>query len=218
MPKNVELLLTENVESLGIVGDVVKVRTGYARNFLLPRSLATKPSEAMIKAVAAKRAEAQKQLAELRKQREAVIAKLQGIEVEMIRSCNDLGHLYAAITQQEIAKALNDKGYSAVRPRDVRLNVNMKRIDTYDVHIKFEADLDATIKVHVKADRKLDIERAREEQEAAEAAAQEAAAKDPGTQLEAATAKEDKPKKAKKDAEPKAAAADKPAKEKKAKA
>ena len=53
MPRNVELLLTETVETLGIVGDVVKVRTGYARNYLLPLGLATEPSEDRIKALAA---------------------------------------------------------------------------------------------------------------------------------------------------------------------
>jgi large subunit ribosomal protein L9 len=56
MSKNIKLLLTESVEALGIVGDVVNVRVGYARNFLLPRNMATTPSEEAIKAVAAKRA------------------------------------------------------------------------------------------------------------------------------------------------------------------
>jgi large subunit ribosomal protein L9 len=159
MPKNVKLLLTESVDSLGIVGDVVNVRTGYARNFLLPRAMATTPTEEAVKAVAAKRAEAERQLAELRKEREALIKKLSGIEVTIQRSCNDLGHLYASVTQQEIAGALATAGYQGVKPRDVRLNQNIKRVDTYDVHIKFDSDLDATIKLWVVADRKLDLDK-----------------------------------------------------------
>ncbi len=162
MARSVKLLLTDNVESLGIVGDVVNVRTGYARNFLLPRSLATQPSEEKIKALATKRAEAEKMLSELRTQREATSAKLQGVEVTLIRSCNDQGHLYASITQQDLATALNEMGH-VVKPRDVRLNQVMKRVDNYDVHIKLDSDLDATIKVHVQADRKLDLERHHEE-------------------------------------------------------
>ncbi len=169
MPKNVKLLLTENVEALGIVGDVVTVRTGYARNFLMPRAMATEPSDEAIKAVAAKRAEAERQLAEQRRHREELIKKLGGVQVTLVRSCNDLGHLYASVTQQEIAAALGEAGYPGVRARDVRLNTHVKRIDTYDVPIKFEADLEATIKLWVVADRKLDLEKI-EEVEAAAAA------------------------------------------------
>lgn len=162
MAKNVKLLLTESVEALGIVGDVVNVRVGYARNFLLPRNMATVPSDEAIKAVAAKRAEAERQLAQLRKEREQLIEKLSGIEISIQRSCNDMGHLYASVTQQEIAAALAAAGYPGVKPRDVRLNQNIKRIDAYEIHIKFESDLEATIKLWVLADRKLDLDKKEE--------------------------------------------------------
>lgn len=154
MPKSIKLLLTENVDSLGIVGDVVGVRLGYARNFLLPRSLATAPSEEKIKELAGKRAEAQRQLAELRKHREQTTAKLANIEIDLIRSCNDQGILYGAITQQDICTALGEKGFS-VKPREVRIAHTMKRIDNYDVHIKLDSDLHAMVKIHVKPDREL---------------------------------------------------------------
>lgn len=167
MPTNIKLLLTENVEALGIVGDVVNVRTGYARNFLLPRNFATQPSEEKIKALASKRAEAEKMLAELRKKREELNKKLQGIEVHLIRSCNDQGILYGAITQQDVASALKELGHD-VKPRDVRINQVIKRIDAYDVHVKLDSDLDSIIKLWVVADRKLDLEKAKEEQHAAE--------------------------------------------------
>jgi large subunit ribosomal protein L9 len=155
--KNVKLLLMENVDSLGIVGDVVNVRLGYARNFLLPRSLATEPSEELMKGLAVKRAEAERQLALLRKAREEETAKLTGIELTLIRSCNDQGHLYASVTQPEIAAALNEQGHTLVKPRDVRLGQVIKRIDSYDVHVKLDSDLDAMIKLWVVADRKLDL-------------------------------------------------------------
>jgi large subunit ribosomal protein L9 len=159
MPTNVKLLLTENVEALGIVGDVVNVRIGYARNFLLPRNLATQPSEEKIKALAAKRVEAEKLVAAQRKAREELSGKLQGVEVKLVKSCNDQGILYGAITQQEIAAELNKLGH-AVKPRDVRITQAIKRVDHYDVHIKLDSDLDATVKLHVEADRPLDIKKA----------------------------------------------------------
>ncbi|MFZ4429929.1 MAG: 50S ribosomal protein L9, partial [Phycisphaerales bacterium] len=102
MAKNLKLLLVENVENLGIVGDVVNVRTGYARNFLLPRSLATQPSDDKIKELAGKRAAAQKQLEAQRQTRVDLNGKLQGVELTLIRSCNDQGILYGAISQQDL--------------------------------------------------------------------------------------------------------------------
>ena len=175
MAKNVELLLTENVDAIGIVGDVVKVRTGYARNYLLPRNLATKPTEEMIKSLAAKRAEAEGQLAELRRQREQMIEKMSGLQLELVRSCNDMGILYAAVTQQDIVDALAALGF-AVRPRDVRLAQTIKRVGSHEVNIKFDSDLEANLGLTVKADRKLDIDEEEEEEEAAQAPAAEAPA------------------------------------------
>lgn len=154
MPRNLELLLTENVDALGIVGDVVHVRSGYARNFLLPRGLATKPSEEAMKSLAAKRAEAERQLRELRAQREAMVGKLTDHEVTLVRSCNDQGLLYGSVTQKDIADALVADGFN-VTARDVRLGQTIKRVDTYHVLIKLDKDLDADVKVWVVPDREL---------------------------------------------------------------
>jgi len=169
MPKSLELLLVENVEALGIVGDVVKVRTGYARNYLLPRALATKPSDEKIKELQGKRADAQRELALQRKHREELVEKLKGIEVTLVRSCNDLGHLYASITQQDVAAALGELGHG-VKPRDVRIAQVIKRVDDYDVHVKLDSDLDAIVKVHVKPDRELEMIKEQEAQPEAGAA------------------------------------------------
>ncbi len=156
MAKSTKLLLLESVDSLGIVGDVVNVRLGYARNFLLPRSLATTPSDELVQQLASKRAEAQRQLALLRKQREEIIGKLQGVEVSLTKSVNDQGILYGAITQQELSAALGEKGFG-VKAREVRLTEVIKRIGNYDVHVKLDSDLDAVIKLHVLPDRELDL-------------------------------------------------------------
>lgn len=197
MPSNVKLLLTENVEALGIVGDVVTVRIGYARNFLLPRNLATQPSEEKIKALSAKRAEAEKQLAELRRQREQLSAKINGLEITLIRSCNDQGVLYGSITQQDVASALAALGHG-VKPRDVRINSVMKRVDKYDVHVKLDSDLDATVRVVVQPDRKLELERQDAEAKAPKEAEKHAEGEQPADAPAAAPAAEKKPK-AKKD-------------------
>ncbi len=157
MARVLELLLTENVEGTGIVSDVVKVRKGYARNFLMPRNFATTPSPEKVKELAGKREEAQKALAALRKEREGIISKLEGHAVNLIRSCNDIGILYGGITQTDICDALIKDGFTGIKQRDVRIGAVIKRVGDYDLHIKFESDLEATVKLHVKPDRERDV-------------------------------------------------------------
>lgn len=157
MARNVKLLLTENVDNLGIVGDIVNVRIGYARNYLLPFGYATTPSDELVAQLAEKRAQAEKELAARRAQREEMISKLNGQELTLIRACNDQGQLYGSVTQQDISSALRELGF-AVSPREVRLPTTIKRIDTFDIHIKVDSDLEADIKLWVVADRELDLD------------------------------------------------------------
>lgn len=164
MSKTLEVLLTENVEPLGIVGDVVHVKSGYARNYLFPRGYADFPSEEKIKELAARRAEAEKQMAELRAQRASMVERLEDHELTLERACNDQGLLYGSVTQQDIATVLEEQGFM-IRARDVRLSHTIKRIDSYEILIKPDQDLEATIKLWVVADRKLDLDDEREEME-----------------------------------------------------
>ena len=154
MSKTIKLLLTENVDSLGIVGDVVEVKMGYARNYLMPHDMATMPSDEAIADLAGKRAEAEKEMLALRANREQMIDKLDGVELTLVRSCNDAGHLYGSVTQQDIAEALTNEGYP-VTPRSVRLPHAIKRIDSFDIHIRLDQDLEADIKLEVVPDREL---------------------------------------------------------------
>jgi len=161
MPKTVKLLLTENVDNLGIVGDVVNVKVGFARNYLLPFGYATTPSDELIANLAEKRAQAEKDVAARRAEREEMISKLDGQELTIIRACNDQGQLYGSVTQQDIASALKEVGF-AVAPREVRLPGTIKRVDSFDVHVKVESDLEANIKLWVVADRELDNDESEE--------------------------------------------------------
>jgi len=161
MARSVKLLLTENVDNLGIVGDIVNVRIGYARNYLLPFNCATTPSDELVATLADKRAQAEKEVAAKRADRESMIGKLHGQELTLTRACNDQGQLYGSVTQQDIAAALKEVGFT-VSPREVRLPTTIKRIDTFDIHIKVDSDLEADIKLWVVADRELDLEESEE--------------------------------------------------------
>ena len=178
MARPVELLLLRNVENLGIVGDIVKVRAGYARNYLLPHALAEHPTDAKIEALKEARAKALAEIAAQRQLREETIGKLTGISIKLVRSCNDQGVLYGSITQRDIADALVAAGY-AVDMRAVRLAAPFRRIGTYSCLIQFDRDLKADISVEVAADRTLEsMEEAKKAEEAAEAAIQASEAED----------------------------------------
>lgn len=157
MAKNVKLLLTENVDSLGIVGDVVNVKVGYARNYLLPFGYATTPSDELIASLSERRAQAEKDVAARRSEREQMISKLDGQELTMARACNDQGHLYGSVTQQDLSSALKEVGFE-VAPREVRLPGAIKRVDSFDILVKVASDLEAHVKLWVVADRHLDEE------------------------------------------------------------
>ncbi|HED54335.1 MAG TPA: 50S ribosomal protein L9 [Phycisphaerales bacterium] len=155
MVKNIQLLLLENVDNLGIVGDVVTVRAGYARNYLLPRGLATTPDEALIASLAEKRKQAEIEQGKLRIEREKLIQRLEGVEVTMERACNDLGLLYGSVTQQDISGALRTLEFD-VKPREVRLPQVIKRLGQFEVNIKLASDLEQHITIYVVADRQME--------------------------------------------------------------
>ena len=179
MSKSIELLLLRNVENLGIVGDVVSVRAGFARNYLLPHALAEHPTPEKIDALKDARAKAQAELAALRARRESTIAKLVEKKITLVRSCNDQGLLYGSITQRDISDALVAEGFE-VDMRAVRLAQPFRRVGSYSCLIQFERDLKAEIAIDVKPDRMLESMMARPEEteaspEPAEPAGEEAA-------------------------------------------
>lgn len=151
--KTIELLLLDNVGSLGIVGDVVKVKPGYARNYLLPFGLATTPSPAAIKRLAARRAEVAAEMAVIRKKHEALIEKINEFELTLERSANEQGVLYGGVTQHEIAQALRDAGFDMIEDRHVRIGDQMKRLDSYQIPVVIDKELKSEIKLWIVSDK-----------------------------------------------------------------
>ena len=143
-----ELLLKQNVEHLGRTGDVVDVKPGYARNFLLPRGLAVLVTKSNIAEVERARAQA---IAE----EEARVAglkemgnKLADVSVTIEGKANEDGHLFGSVNASQIAAALREKDI-AVDDKMVRLENPLKEIGVYDVTIHLHADVEAPIKVWV---------------------------------------------------------------------
>ena len=159
--RRIELLLNRTVEHLGLVGDVVRVRAGYARNYLLPMGLAEPPTPEKIEALKEARAAARAEQAAMRAARADTIEKLAEITVRLVRSCNDHGALYGSVTQRDISDALVEMGYG-VDMRAVRLSQPIRRLGENLVLIQFERDLKQEITVRIVPDRELEDEREEE--------------------------------------------------------
>ncbi len=153
--RRIELLLTANVENLGIVGDIVRVRMGYARNYLLPMDVAELPTQEKMDALAEQREIALKEYEANRAEQATIIEKLEGITLTLSRSANDQGGLYGSVTQRDIADALVENGFS-VDTRAIRLHSAIRRIGEYPVTIQFGTDLKVDVEVIVNPDRPLE--------------------------------------------------------------
>jgi large subunit ribosomal protein L9 len=148
MATNVKVLLKSEVENLGSGGEVVKVRAGNARNFLLPRGLALPATEGNLskveelKKAAAERAKAEKS------QAEELAKKLSALSLKISRAVGEEGKMYGSVTSKDVADAVAQAGITLDRKR-IALAEPIKQLGSFDVPVKLHHDVDATIKVEV---------------------------------------------------------------------
>lgn len=144
----VELLLAENVPALGKQGEIVRVKPGYARNYLLPHGLATIATEENKKAVE----DHKLKLAELEKQRKANAKKLADTvskySVTLEANANEEGHLYGSILGGDISKALIEAGYR-VEVEHIKLDGPLKELGMYTVKLQLHPEVTSDVKVWV---------------------------------------------------------------------
>ena len=150
--KSVKLLLTTNVDNLGIVGDVVNVKPGFARNYLLPRGMATDPTSGNIARLATERERVAEVLRRQRGEDEELIKRLKGVEITIQRSANEQGVLFGGVSQHDIADLLRAEGF-ALEDRVVRIGDQIKRLDSYEIPIALANDLKTEIKLWVVSDK-----------------------------------------------------------------
>ena len=141
-------MLTETVPNLGEPGDIVKVKAGYARNYLLPHGLGTAPSDQMLRQLEKHKVKlteiADKKAADLQKLGESLGRQSVSIEA----NANNEGHLYGSVTQVEIASALSDAGFS-IAPEQIRLEGPLKELGLYTIQVHLDGDVGTEIKVWV---------------------------------------------------------------------
>ncbi len=205
--RNVELLLNITVENLGLVGDVVKVKPGHARNYLLPHGLAEYPTAEKIEALKEARATAAAAMQKRQEGRAKLIARLTDVTIKLIRSVNDQGALYGAVTHRDIFDQLHVDGFP-VEIHAVRLANTVRRIGSYTCAIVFDRELRTEINIEVLPDRTLelfqqsvDAERAAESEEVAEDANEASTEAEGSDDSESKGSKGKKEKKGKKSAD-----------------
>jgi large subunit ribosomal protein L9 len=148
-----KVLLTQTIERTGIVGEVIDVSNGFARNYLIPKGLAIQPTEGNIKRLEQARKDYEAKQKALREQKEKLIETLQGVEVTLVRNANDEGHLFGSVSKRDIAEELQKLGHQ-VDADDVKLDEPLRRVDTYTVPVALAADLKADVKVWIVREKK----------------------------------------------------------------
>jgi large subunit ribosomal protein L9 len=143
-----DIILLERIEKLGTIGDVVTVKDGYARNFLLPQKKALRANEANKKVFEANRERLEKENAEKRTEAEKLGEKVAGAEIVLIRASSNAGQLYGSVNVRDIIAGLNDQGH-AVDKKQIVMGHPIKTIGMHDVTVALHPEVHVTVKANV---------------------------------------------------------------------
>lgn len=143
-----DVILLERVENVGQMGDVVKVRPGFARNYLLPQKKALRANEANKKIFETRKAELEARNLEREKEAKAAADKIEGRSFVVIRQASEAGVLYGSVSNRDIAAAASEDGVHIERAQ-VRIDKPLKSIGIFPVRIALHADVFASIEVNI---------------------------------------------------------------------
>ena len=160
-----EVILLERIEKLGQMGDVVKVKPGFARNFLLPQKKALRANKDNLAFFEKQRAQLEAINLKRRDEAQAVAGKMEGLKVLMVRQAGEGGQLYGSVSGRDVADAVKTAGFTIER-NQVNLDSPIKTLGSYPVRVALHPEVTVTVTVA----------RSQEEAERAAAAAEEAAA------------------------------------------
>ncbi|MDE2017378.1 MAG: 50S ribosomal protein L9 [Hyphomicrobiales bacterium] len=143
-----EVILLERVAKLGQMGEVVRVKDGFARNFLLPRQKALRATEANKKKFESQRSQLEARNLELKKEADAVAAKLDGQSVTIIRQAGETGQLYGSVSARDVSDALTAAGFAVARSQ-VSLTAPIKALGLHAVAIALHPEVEPKVTVNV---------------------------------------------------------------------
>ncbi len=146
-----EVILKEDVEHLGLRGDVVKVADGYGRNYLLPHKLAMQANAANKAVIEQMKNSAVRRTAKEKAEAEAQVGLIEAIALEFSRKVGENEHLFGSVTSSDIAQELESKGFALDR-RKIQLEEPLKQLGEFHVPVKLHREVTAHVKVTVKSD------------------------------------------------------------------
>lgn len=154
-----DIILLERVENLGTIGDIVTVKNGYARNFLLPNKKALRANEANKKVFEANRQQIEADNETKRKEAEAASGGIDGKQIVLIRASSASGQLYGSVSVRDIVEALNADG-APVEKSMVILEKPIKTLGVFDVRIRLHPEVNVTIQANVaRSDDEADLQK-----------------------------------------------------------
>ena len=143
-----KVILLERVEKLGVIGDVVAVKDGFARNFLLPRHKALRATSANLKIFEAQRHQIEARNADAREKAAALGEKLDGSTYVIIRQAGESGQLYGSVTARDVAEAIVAGGGKAERSQ-ISLDIPLKTLGVHEVKVRLHAEVTVSVKVNI---------------------------------------------------------------------
>ena len=144
-----KVILTEKITKLGNIGDTVEVKTGFARNFLLPNNKALRYSRENVALFEAQKAELQARHEKARKDAEGKVDAVKSAKLYMIRQAGDTGQLYGSVSSRDIARMLKDVAKVDVLSAQVLLGTPIKSVGAFDTQIALHPDVIVPVKVYV---------------------------------------------------------------------
>ena len=143
-----QIILMERVAKLGQMGDVVNVKQGYARNFLIPTGKALRASEANIASFEAQKIQMEARNLETKSEAESLATKLNGQQFTVIRSASDAGSLYGSVTTRDAAEAASESGFSLDK-KQIVLMAPIKDLGIHDLSVRLHPEVEAKIELNV---------------------------------------------------------------------
>jgi len=148
--KSVEVIIVENIPTLGQIGDVVKVRAGYARNYLIPKGLAIPATGKNIKQLEHQKRMLEKKRELFRQHLMSIAEKLNDVTLTMKRKVAEENKLYGSVSAMDILEALHEMGFKELNRKNIILEQPIKTTGEFTVPIRVDAEIKAQIKVIVE--------------------------------------------------------------------
>ena len=168
-----KVILKEDVDNLGDMGNVVEVKNGYGRNYLIPRDLAVEANTKNIKQLEHQKKLLQSKIKKVKQEGETLAEKISAISISIEVKSGEEGKLFGSVTSKDIAEAIAEQGVE-IDKRKINLSEPIKRLGEYEISVKVRQDVLATVKLEVKSSEVVAAPEAVEEVKAAEGVAEEA--------------------------------------------